>query len=380
MRPLRIGIVAGEASGDLLGSGLIASIKAIHPDAVFEGIGGPRMIAEGFHSQFPMERLSVMGLVEVLGRLFELLGIRRRLKKYFIDNPPDVFIGIDAPDFTLSLERQLRAAGIKTVHYVSPQIWAWRQGRVKHITQCADLMLTLFPFEKEFYKEHGMPVQFVGHPLADQISFENDKNAARIGIGIEAQDCVLALLPGSRLGEVGRLTATFLSTALWCQRQRPECKILIAAANDRIAEHIRSELRQFSRLKNVQIVTARAREVMAAADALLVASGTVTLEAALIKRPMVVAYKVAPLTYQIASRLVKTDSIALPNLLAGKVLVPEFIQDKATSELIGPVLLDYLNGHAESEAQIEAFMTIHQQLALGASDCAARAIINLVNR
>ncbi len=380
MRPLRIGIVAGEASGDLLGAGLIAAIKTAYPDTVFEGIGGPKMMALGFDSHVPMERLSVMGLFEVLGRLFELLGIRRRLKNYFVKNPPDVFIGIDAPDFTLVLERQLKMAGIKTVHYVSPQIWAWRQGRVKHIVRCADLMLALFPFEKEFYREHGMSVEFVGHPLADQIPFESEKHTPRVDFDLSEKDSVLALLPGSRMSEVGRLTATFLETALWCQRHQPNCKILVAAVNSAVADTIKAELTAYPQLKNVQVISEQARKVMAAADALLVASGTVTLEAMLIKRPMVVAYKVAPLTFKVVSRLVKTDFIALPNLLAECALVPEFIQDEAIPERIGPVLLDYLNHGASCEIQFGKFMEIHKQLAQGASDRAAQAILKLVGR
>ncbi len=217
---MRIGIVAGEASGDLLGAGLISAIRQRYPDAIFEGIAGPQMIHAGASSLFPMERLSVMGFSEVIGRLRELLGIRRQLAEYFISNPPDVFIGIDAPDFTLGLERRLHKAGIKTVHYVSPSVWAWRQRRVKKIVKSTDLMLTLFPFEAEFYREHRMPVRFVGHPLADLIPLQPDQAAARRELGLPTGGEVLALLPGSRSTELNHLAATFIDTARWLKLQR----------------------------------------------------------------------------------------------------------------------------------------------------------------
>lgn len=377
-QPLRIGIVAGEVSGDILGAGLIKAVKAIHPDAAFEGIGGPRMLAEGFNSFVPMERLSVMGLVEVLGRLFELLGIRRRLRRHFTANPPDVFIGIDAPDFTLSLEQKLKASGIKTIHYVSPQIWAWRQGRVKHIANCADMILALFPFEQDFYRQHDVGVKFVGHPLADTIPLETPQQPAREKFSLQKEDTVLALLPGSRMSEVRKLAKPFFATAQWCQQRQPDCKFIVAAANRRVADAIAEELADFPELKQTQIVVDNAREVMAAADALLVASGTVTLEATLVKRPMVVAYKMAPLTFKIASRLVKIPYIALPNLLAGRQLVPEYIQDQATPEQLGSALMRYLDKRDEATAeQSQAFLKIHQQLRQSASSKAAEAVLEL---
>lgn len=377
---LRIGIVAGEASGDILGSGLIAALKSSHPNAHFEGIGGPRMIAQGCRSFVPMERLSVMGLVEVLGRLKELLGVRRGLRNHFIENPPDIFVGIDAPDFTLALEKQLKSAGIKTVHYVSPQIWAWRQGRVKHIAKCADLILTLFPFEQSFYRQHRVGVKFVGHPLADEIPLETPKQPAREQFSLSAEDRVLALLPGSRMSEIRKLAKTFLATAQHCQNRIPECKLLVAAANQRTAAAIEEELAQFPDLQQVQIITGAAREVMAAADVLLVASGTVTLEATLVKRPMVVAYRMAPVTYSIASRLVKTPYIALPNLLAGKQLVPEYIQHEATPEKLCDALLKLFNDEQANREQAQAFLNIHKELKQSASERAAQAVLELLKR
>ncbi|MEH6358409.1 MAG: lipid-A-disaccharide synthase [Pseudomonadales bacterium] len=374
-RPLRIGIVAGEASGDILGVGLIEAIRKIHPDTIFEGIGGSRMIAQGFKSHVPMERLSVMGLFEVLSRLFELLKIRRDLATLFINNPPDIFIGIDAPDFNLALEKKLKSAGIKTIQYVSPQVWAWRQNRVKHIAESVNQILALLPFEQTFYRDHNVPVTFVGHPLADTIDLETPKLPAREALQLNADDTVLALLPGSRSSEVKKLAATFLDTALHCQREMPECKILIAALSEKTKGLIAEQLTEFPQLKNVSISVGRSREVMAAADVLLVASGTVTLEAALLKRPMVVAYKVSKMTYRIAKKMIKVDHIALANLLSKKPMVPEFIQDEATPEKLSAALLNYLSNDEAVKEQTDTFMDIHLQLRQNASVKAAEAVL-----
>lgn len=374
-KPIRIGIVAGEDSGDILGAGLIEAIKAKYPEASFEGIGGPRMIAHGFHTHVPMERLSVMGLVEVLSRLFELLKIRRNLVDHFIANPPDVFVGIDAPDFNLQLENKLKKGGIKTIQYVSPQVWAWRQGRVKHIAESVNQVLALLPFEQKFYRDHQVPVTFVGHPLADTIDLETPRQPARESLGLSADDRVLALLPGSRSSEVKKLAATFLETALHCQRQLPDCKILVAAVNDKTAGLISDQLANYPELKNCHISIGRAREVMAAADALLVASGTVTLEAALLKRPMVVAYKVSNMTYRIFQKMIKVDHIALANLLSKKPMVPEFIQDDATPEKLSQALLALMNDEQLAQQQTDTFMDIHLQLRQNASVKAAEAVL-----
>ena len=374
-KPLYIGIVAGEASGDILGAGLIEAIRKTHPDVTFAGIGGSRMMALGFKSCVPIERLSVMGLFEVLSRLFELLKIRRYLAASFINNPPDIFIGIDAPDFNLQLEKKLKSAGIKTVQYVSPQVWAWRQGRVKHIAESVNQILALLPFEQTFYRDHNVPVTFVGHPLADTIDLETPKLPAREALQLEANDTVLALLPGSRSSEVKKLAGTFLDTALHCQRQIPECKVLIAALNEKTKALIVESLVEFPQLKNVSISVNRSREVMAAADVLLVASGTVTLEAALLKRPMVVAYKVSKMTYRIAKKMIKVDHIALANLLSKKPMVPEFIQDEATPEKLSAELLNYLRNDDAVKQQTDTFMDIHLQLRQNASAKAAEAVL-----
>jgi len=268
VKPIRIGIVAGEASGDVLGAGLISAIQEKYPDAQFEGIGGPLMEAVGCRSFVPMERLAVMGLAEVLGRLPELLRVRRRLRRYFIENPPDLFIGVDAPDFTLALERQLKRAGITTVHYVSPQIWAWRQRRVNFIAQCADLVLTLFPFEKDFYRQHQVAVAFVGHPLADQIPLTTDQQAARKTLGLTSDSPVLGLFPGSRRSEVQRLAETFLAAATLCRQAIPDCQLVVAAANHTLQREIEALLMDTPGVAPVQVVTGQSRTVMAAADAL----------------------------------------------------------------------------------------------------------------
>jgi len=377
---MRIGIVAGEASGDLLGAGLIRAIRERHPQAVFEGIAGPQMIGAGASSLFPMERLSVMGFSEVIGRLRELLGIRRQLARHFIENPPDVFIGIDAPDFTLGLERKLHKAGIKTVHYVSPSVWAWRQRRVKKIVKSTDLMLTLFPFEAEFYRDHHMPVRFVGHPLADLIPLQPDQAAARRALGLPAEGEVLALLPGSRSTELNHLAATFIDTARWLKLQRPGLHIVVPLANAERRQQFETLLAEALEPPPLMLVDGRAREVMAAADVVLLASGTASLEAMLLKRPMVVAYRMAPFSYWLAKRLLKVKSVSLPNLLADDILVPELLQDEATPDQLGQAVLYYLeNPHSAAEV-MERFNEIHRELRQDASQQAARAVLELIGR
>lgn len=376
--PLRIGIVAGEASGDLLGAGLISAIKQRHPDAIFEGIAGPQMIAAGANSLFPMDRLSVMGIVEVLGRYRELLGIRRQLSRYFHENPPDVFIGIDAPDFTLGLEKQLRQVGIKTAHYVSPSVWAWRQRRVKKIAQSTDLMLTLFPFEAKFYQQHQVPVQFVGHPLADTIPMSVDKLAARKALGLSADNKILALLPGSRSNELHYLASTFIETVRGLRAKHPDLDVVVPLANETRRAQFERAMAETADVPAMTLVDGRSREVMAAADVVLLASGTAALEAMLLKRPMVVAYKLAPLTYWLARCLVKVDNYSLPNLLANETLVPEFIQHEATPEKLGQALLTYLENTTVNDVVNQRFNEIHQTLRQNASQQAANAVLDLV--
>jgi lipid-A-disaccharide synthase len=374
-RPLKIALVAGEASGDILGSGLMQAIKVRHPDAQFIGVGGPRMQAEGLDSYFPMERLAVMGLVEVLGRLPELLKRRRRLIRTLIGERPDVFIGIDAPDFTLGVELKLRQAGIRTVHYVSPSVWAWRQKRVLKIRQACDLMLTLFPFEAQFYEAQQVPVCFVGHPLADTIALDADRAAARSALDLPERGGVVALLPGSRGGEVERLGSLFLDAAERLRALRPGLRFVLPCANAERRAQVEAML--VGRELPVTLLDGRSHEALAACDAVLIASGTATLEALLFKRPMVVAYRVAPLTYRILKRLVKSPYISLPNLLAGRLLVPELIQDAATPEALAATLLPLLD---DGQVQTAGFDAIHRTLRRGASERAAEAVLQLVGR
>lgn len=370
---LRVALVAGEASGDILGSGLMRAIKARHPEVEFIGVGGPLMTREGLDSIFPMERLAVMGLVEVLGRLPELLKRRKQLIAELVAAKPDVFIGIDAPDFNLDVELKLRQAGIKTVHYVSPSVWAWRQKRVLKIRKACDLMLTLFPFEAQFYTEHDVPVRFVGHPLADDIPLDADRLAARGTLHLPAQGAVVALMPGSRGGEVAKLGTLFLDAAERLRSLRPDVHFVLPCANAERRAQLESMLA--SRDLPLSLLDGNSHLALAACDVVLIASGTATLEALLYKRPMVVAYKVAPLTYRILQRLVKSPYISLPNLLAQRLLVPELIQEAATPDTLAQTLAPLIvDGHA----QTDGFDQIHRALRRNASRQAAEAILELV--
>ncbi len=375
MASLRVALVAGEASGDILGAGLMRALKAQHPAVEFIGVGGPLMQAEGLTSYFPMERLAVMGLVEVLGRLRELLARRKKLIATLIAEKPDVFIGIDAPDFTLNIELKLRQAGIKTVHYVSPSVWAWRQKRVLKIREGCDLMLTLFPFEAKFYEEKGVPVRFVGHSLADAIPLEADRSAARAELGLPEDAPLVALMPGSRGGEVGRLGALFLDTAERLRAMRPGVRFVMPCASPE--RRVQLEELLAGRDLPVTLLDGRSHQALAACDAVLIASGTATLEALLYKRPMVVAYRLAPLTFWILKRMVKSPYISLPNLLAQRLLVPELLQDDATPEALALTLSPLIDG---GEEQTTGFDQIHRTLRRDASNQAADAVLNLIGK
>ena len=372
MANLRIALVAGEASGDILGAGLMRALKAQHSAVEFIGVGGPLMQAEGLTSYFPMERLSVMGLVEVLGRLRELLARRKLLIQTLIEEKPDVFIGIDAPDFTLNIELRLRQAGIKTVHYVSPSVWAWRQKRVLKIREGCDLMLTLLPFEARFYEEKGVPVRFVGHTLADTIPLHADRAAARAELGLPDGPLV-ALMPGSRGGEVGRLGTLFFDAAERLQALKPGVRFVLPCASPQRRAQIETLLQ--GRNLPLTLLDGQSHLALAACDAVLIASGTATLEALLYKRPMVVAYRLAPLTFWILKRMVKSPYISLPNLLAQRLLVPELLQDDATPEALAQTLLPLIDG---GEEQTRGFDAIHRTLRRDASSQAADAVLTLI--
>ena len=377
---LRIALAAGEQSGDTLGAGLIEAFKPLAPGARFVGIAGPKMIAAGCEPWFRAEELSVMGLAEVLPHLPRLLRIRRELRERIKALPADVFVGIDAPDFNLPAAAWLKRAGIPTVQYVSPQVWAWRQGRVQTIRDSVDLVLCVLPFETQFYSEHGVAAKFIGHPLADAIPLTVDRAAARAALGLPAAKPLLAVLPGSRRAEVGTLAAPFMETAAWVQRERPEVEVAVALASEPIGELFSASVRGIELPRPAHLIMARAREVLAAADVVLTASGTASLEALLLKRPMVVAHRIVPLTYWIVRRLgvAKLPYFSLPNLLAGRALVPEFVQKQVRPDVLGPVLRDFLDGNMPVPDWYDAFTSIHRQLRCDASATAAREVLDLV--
>jgi lipid-A-disaccharide synthase len=383
---LRIGIAAGEVSGDILGAGLIKALQQYCPDAQFEGIGGPKMIACGFRTLVPMERLSVMGFIEPLGRLPELLRIKRDLQNHFIESPPDVFIGIDSPGFNLRVERVLHDHGIRTVHYVSPSVWAWGEKRIYDIAQAVDLVLTLFPFETAVYEQNHIGVRFIGHPLADQIDPQADdrseKLQARAELGISPDATVLALLPGSRKDEISRLGKLFLRTARQCLLKNPELHFVLPCAN---AER-RLQLNEILAEENIfdgfnkhfHLVDGNSHGAMRAADLVVLASGTATLEAMLLKRPMIICYRLAPLTWMLAKRLVKVKYVGLPNLLAREPLVPELLQNKATVSELTAAIERLLLDTAQQQYVLRRFTEIHQQIRCDASAQAAIAVLKLI--
>ncbi|MGB5438116.1 MAG: lipid-A-disaccharide synthase [Gammaproteobacteria bacterium] len=380
MHPLHIGIIAGEASGDNLGAGLMNAIRNRVPDAVFEGVGGPRMTRAGCFSLYPMERLSVMGLSEVVSHLPGLLSMRRDLRHHFLETPPDIFIGIDAPDFNLPLERSLKKAGIRTLHYVSPSVWAWRQYRVRKIAASVDCMLTLFPFEEKYYASRRVPARFVGHPMADLIADDVDQAEARRHLGIHHDGPLVALLPGSRVSEVKRLALPFIEAAAWCRERRDDIGFVAPMANEACRVIFENMLgRQDNRLP-VTVLNGRPLEAMAAANVVLLASGTATLECMLLKRPMVVAYRLSPLTYQLARLLVKTKYYSLPNLLADDALVPELIQDEVSAESLGREVMQLIGNPARAVELSEIFSRIHAVLRRGASASAAEVVLQRTGR
>lgn len=376
-----IGIVAGEKSGDILGAGLISALRKKYPDAEFVGIGGPDMIALGFNSLAEMDRLSVMGFVEPLGRLPELFALKKRLRKFFIDRPPLVFIGIDSPDFNLRLEEELKIAGIKTVHYVSPSLWAYREKRIHKVKRAVDLMLTLFPFETAVYEQHDVDVKCVGHPLADTIGFDDKKLASREQFGLNPDDAVVALMPGSRGGEIKRLAPVFLAAAVESLEQCPQLKFLIPTSSAANKSQIDALLREESVFRGEQfVVVDDSHAAISAADLVVLSSGTATLEVLLLRRPMIVAYKLAAITFAIASRIVKIPYVALPNLLAGRQLVPEFIQHDLTVEKLREGIVGHMAVTGGHEALMQEFERIHKSLRLDASAQAADAVASLIEK
>jgi lipid-A-disaccharide synthase len=377
--PRSFGLVAGEASGDNLGAALLGELAMRVPGARSFGIAGPRMAAAGCEAWYSSDALAVMGLAEILLHLPRLLGLRRDLLRRLLARRPDAYVGIDAPEFNLGVAARLKAAGIPTVQYVSPQVWAWRQGRVRTIGDAVDLVLCLLPFETDFYAEHGVRAVFVGHPLADQVPMISDAAAARSRLGLPDSAPVLAVLPGSRGAEVGRLGPPFAATVAWLARQRPGLTFVAAMANPRVRASFEDALARHAPGVAVLLLDGRAQEAMAASDAVLLASGTATLECTLVKRPMVVAYRVAALTSWLLRGLglVKTRHFAQPNLLAGRELVPEYFQEQVRPEVLGPAVLGQLD-RDDREALTAEFAQIHERLRRGASARAAEAILELL--
>jgi lipid-A-disaccharide synthase len=377
---LRVGVVAGEASGDTLGAALITALRARVPDVQVFGMAGPKMVAAGCEAWESSDQLGVMGLFEVLSHLPRLLALRRSLVSRFTEARPDVFVGIDVPDFNLGIEKRLKANGLRTVQYVSPQVWAWRQGRVRTIGQSCDLVLCLLPFETEFYSKHGVRAEFVGHPLADQIPLDVDREGARRALGIDPAATVVALLPGSRMGEVSRLGADFIAAAAWIAARQPGVRFLAPMASTRVRDAFAQLLAANSHAPAIDVLTGQAQQALAAANGVVVASGTATLETLLSSRPMVVAYRLGALTAFLLKQLglVKVPYFSQPNLLLGRRRVPEFFQEQVTGAALGAALTKEMADQGEVIRLQQEFRGVHEVLRRGGAARAADAILEYV--
>jgi len=376
-----IALVAGEASGDQLGAALMDRLRQRYPQAQFAGIGGRQMQAAGMDVWWDAEELALFGLFEVLSHFPRLLRLRRDLLRRLESLSPDVFIGIDAPDFNLGLEVKLRTRGIRTVHYVSPAVWAWRQWRVRKIESAADLMLCLFPFEPAFFKKHGVPATYVGHPMADQISPDSDPASARTRLNLDPAAATVALLPGSRAGEVSRLAQPMIEAARILASRRPELQFVAAMANIKVRSVFQQTMESLA-FTDISLVDHDPRTVIAAADTVLCASGTATLETMLVNRSMVVAYRIAPATYHLVKqfRIVKPQHFSLPNILAGETLVPELIQREASGERMAAEISRWLDD-SESRAELrKRFLELHDRLRCDASEQAAEAVCGMLDQ
>lgn len=367
---MRIALVAGEPSGDYLGAGLIQALSRRHPSARFEGVGGPHMRAAGLSALWPMDALSVMGIGEVLSHLPRLLTIRRALRQRWLDDPPDLFIGVDSPDFNLPLAKRLKRAGVPTMQYVSPTVWAWRSGRVTGLKQAVDCVLCILPFEPQFLAEHGIDGRFVGHPLADDIPLHIDRSSERARFGVSDEQKLIALLPGSRTSEIKRLMPLYVDVAKRLQGFDPSCRFVLPAATPKLEDAIK-RMTEHATSPPIQVVAGQAREALAGADAALVASGTATLEAMLLRAPMTMAYRVNPVTALVVRWSLKTRYFALPNILAGQALIPEFVQGAARAEPIATALMDMLTDVEARATLARRFAKIHASLQCDAAERAA---------
>ena len=375
---VKIALVAGEHSGDILGADLIRALKQLYPNAQFYGIGGERMKAQGFQALFDMEELAVMGIVEVLGRLPRLLQVRKELLAHLTATEPDVFIGIDAPDFNIPVELKLKAAGIKTVHYVSPSVWAWRQKRIFKIAKATNMVLALLPFEKAFYDKFDVPCSFVGHTLADQMPLQPDKTAAKLELGLKPDSPVLAIMPGSRTNEIKLLAADYLLAAQELQRQQPDLQLICNMVTEQKAQVFNQIKQQVAPELQLHLEIGKARTTLTAADAVFIASGTATLEAMLAKTAMVVGYKMNWLTHQIAKRLVKLKFFSLPNLLADQALVTELLQEQVTVEHLIKAMAPLLQDQNARHSCVSSFTQLHQLIRCNASEQAAAAVAKVI--
>ena len=375
---MRIGLVAGEASGDMLGAGLIHEIRKIHPQAVFEGVAGPLMMAAGCQVWEDAEALAVMGLVEPLKEIPRLIRLRRNLAARWIASPPDVFVGIDAPDFNLGLEKRLRANGVKTVHYVSPSVWAWRQGRVRKIAKAVDKVLCLLPFEKDFYDQHGVEAEFVGHPLADNIPEDLDREDERQRHGVD-KSIVVAVMPGSRAGEVTRLGPVFAGAARLLAERYPDIAFIAPMATQKVRKIFETHLVEAGVTDMFSVIDGQAQSAIAASDVVLLASGTAALEAALLRRPIVAAYRLAPITFFIGHtcKMVKVKYVTLPNLLTNEPYVPEFLQKAASAEALADAVAELLEDKGRRDEIEESFGKLRNELRRGADARAAAAVLAL---
>jgi len=377
---MRIGMVAGEASGDQLGAHLMGALKARRPELQFSGIGGPRMIAQGFESHVPMEKLSVRGYAEVLRHYREIMGIRRRLASRFLEERPAAFIGVDSSDFNLDLERRLKEAGIPAIHYVSPSIWAWRGWRVKRIARSVSHLLAMFPFEPALYEKVGVPVTYVGHPLADVIPMSPDKAKARSELRAPRGSRLIAMLPGSRRSELHYMADLFVQTARRLLQDLPQAHFICPTASRATREMFEAALRRHDAMGlPLTLLFGHSHEALAAAEIALVASGTATLEAALFKTPMVITYRQSALTWALMKRMLYLPYIGMPNILAGERLVPEFVQEKATPGALAEALLALLHDSVAQRRQVERFHEFHSVLSQGTAQKAADAILGVMD-